>query len=76
MQAKSSLVTDFETRMDTIGNSVAVPYKWELSYCFSFAARFFEEVVDLVKDIVFSAARSQRFLFGYEVAYQSAGEDS
>ena len=72
MQAKSNLITDFETRMDTIGNSVAFPYNWEFSYCFSPAARVLEEVVDLVNDIVFRAARSQRFLFGYEVAYQSA----
>jgi len=72
MEPKSSLSTDFETRMDTIGNLVAFPYNWELSYCFSSAARVFEKAVDLVDDTVLGAARSQRFLFGYEVAYQSA----
>ena len=72
MEPKSSLSTDFETRMDTIGNLVAFPYSWELSYCFSSAARVLEQAIDFVSDIVFGAALGQRFLFGYEVAYQSA----
>jgi hypothetical protein len=59
----------FETLIDTIWNSVSVPYKLEFVFSFVLGAAILEQVVDLVSYNKEEPVWGGSILFGYEVAY-------